>query len=186
MIFDANTNDAAILKKSLGVFITYGYGQALPELKTQIMALHADRVAKLNFVPSDWLSQIQSLQAANPNDLVRLAPSEFANGNIINGNADFTISSPAVADAWQAVYMAEQKAIVAYGAKLANEGKAELDRVYADSAFWNKAYTSLESLVNLPNTFLEKFTGNISLATKVLAGVAALVVVVIAWKYANK
>ena len=41
MIFDANTNDAAILKKSLGVFITYGYGQALPELKTQIMALHA-------------------------------------------------------------------------------------------------------------------------------------------------
>lgn len=176
-LFNANTNDSALLKKVLGVYITAGYGAAMPELKDQIIALHRDRVSALNFVPATWLDQVMALQNAHPDDLVRVAPSEFGNGSIIPGSAEFCTSSVAVADAWQTVFTAENKAIAAYGAKLQEEGKSILAAAYRDAAFWNTLYEIADSVANAPSRALNGFFDKIETRTKVYFAVGALLIV---------
>lgn len=140
-VFGAATKSSEITADALGVWIAPGIGLAYPELKTQLAALHNERVTLFNFLPSGWAAAVANLQKAHPNDLVRLSPGLAANGDIIRSNPDWLTQNGEVASAWHKAFMSETKAITDYARKQQEAGKAELDRLYREAAFWNKAYT---------------------------------------------
>lgn len=144
------------LQGELGVWISPGIGQAYPELKTILAKLRNDRIAKLPWLPVAWASQVQAVQDANTTALVRLYPARN-----LAGSANATIpawlsSDGARMDAWQAIVKAQDAAIKQYAANDAANGKAELDRLQADAAFWNSplmtaAINTQQALINAPS-----------------------------------
>lgn len=138
-MFDFKTNDSAAMRAKLGVWMTPGYGKAYPELKDTLQALYADKVSRMNFVPAGWVAAVAKLQEVNPDDLIRIGPS-MNKGRIIQENAPFTIRSRETAEAWQALFAAENLAVVTYAAGQQKAGKAQLDQLYRNAVFWNRAY----------------------------------------------
>lgn len=167
-MFDYKTNDSAALTKELGVFLQPGIGMAYPELKDQLIRLYRDKVSKLNFIPFGWLGAVMAVQEAHPNDLVRLSPVVLTNGTIIPESAPFTIQTQETADAWDAIFKQVGPAIAAYAAKQQEAGKKQLDVLYANAAFWNRAYLLADGIVSAPGRLTDKIMDSLSNPVKLL------------------
>lgn len=108
------------------------YATTWPELSDQLRSLYIARAGTVPWLPEDWLGTVLSLHGANGMILVP-AP------------ANVTPSIPWLRTdaqrAWWNDFAARAGAVItAYAAHQAELGRAQLDRLYADSAFWNKAY----------------------------------------------
>lgn len=139
-MFDYKTNDGAVLRSTLGVWITPGYGKAYPELKASLLRMYRDKVSKMNFVPAGWISDVEKVQEAHPDDLVRIAPALNGGGSIIMENAAFTRQSKETAEAWHAMFKVENRVITTTAFNQAKAGQAELDILYRNAVFWNRIY----------------------------------------------
>lgn len=127
------------LKGDLGVWIQPGLGQGYPALKQVLADLRKNLVGKLAWVPVSWSAQVNSVQDANPTDLVRLTPSKNFSGVNLPGLPSWIADSQQHIDAWQEIVTAQDKAIVQYAANDAAAGKPILDALYAKAAFYNSA-----------------------------------------------
>lgn len=121
-----------------GARFQIGYGSAYPDLKNKMRAIFEQRIAKLPWVPAEWLNGILTLQATYPDDLVLTSPGLNNNGTASAINPLF-LDTPEKLKAWRAIFEAELKAIQAYGRQQAEEGAKELNAFYADAAFWGAA-----------------------------------------------
>jgi hypothetical protein len=121
------------------------YATVWPELATQLAELYK-KAANIPWIPSTWLPTVLSLNGKNGQILVP---------------APTTISGDLVGVSW--IQSAEQKAwwndfnkranavISAYAAQKQEEGRAELERLYADAEFWNTGFgaTLIDAQANL-------------------------------------
>ncbi len=179
MMFASNSNDSSMTGEGLGVWISPGLGMAYPELKTRLLELYRDKVSRLDFVPAGWFALVKKLQDSMPNDLVRIAPSQLANGSPIENMPEWTNSSPRVNNAWQSLFNATNEAVVQFAQQQQSKGKAELDRLYANARFWDTAYkvgqatgvVGAQNALSGLNKFYEENQFNIRMT---LAGVAII------------
>ena len=178
-LFNESTNDSTRLAKELGVWISPGLGTASPSLRDSLLDLHLSRVAKFNFVPNDWADNIKMIQRNNPNDIIRLAPGLMQNGTLNLNAPDWVTQSMEIATAWQTVFVAENKAVVAYGQKLAEQGAAELQAAYDRSAFYTKAYDIIKGIADAPGNALNNLLDSVSTKAKILIGGAVVLVALI-------
>ena len=168
-MFDYKTNDSAALTRELGIWLTPGVGKAYPELKEMLMKLYRDKVSKLNFVPFGWLSAVMAVNEAHPDDLVRIGSAVNAGGDlIIQGNADFVVQSRETAEAWQAIFDITNKVIATYAQKQQQAAAAQLDQLYRNATFWNRAYLLADSIVSAPGRLTNNLMDSLSNPVKVV------------------
>lgn len=145
----------AILSASLtahyGVYIQPGLGTAYPDLVQQLRDLYTSRVAKLAFVPADWLPAV--LGQMGDSVLVKLQQSA-PHGVAYSGLPDWIGKDQAAIDAWQQAAEMIDSAVAAYANKQVEAGRAILARASANAAFWNGLYAADLALVNLPGTIV--------------------------------
>lgn len=130
----------AALRKAFGIYLQPGLGVAWEgKLKSEMDKLFVTRMAEIPWLPAGWLGNVRDVQSRYPDDLVRIAPSM---GSIHENpeTPDWILADPAKVAAWQVIAKASDNVIVAFAAGKQAEGKAELDRLYANAEFWNKAY----------------------------------------------
>lgn len=126
------------LGTELGVWISPGLGQAYPELRDGIMMrVFGDRVASVPWVPQNWLASVRALQANNPTGLVRIGPAKLLGSAVRAPDAPSFADTQAKLDWWQSLFDASNAAVGKYAAQQQAAGKAELDKLYANAAFWN-------------------------------------------------
>lgn len=156
-VFANPFNDAQM---RYGVMITPGLGMGYPDLKAMVQTIFTKRMAKLPWVPADWLAGVQALQAARPGDLIRVAPSRMADavGTPQDLNPLF-LDDDAKLDAWQSIYEDMNRAIGKYAAAQAAAGRAELDALYVRAAFWDAAYKITLYVAELPSNIAQGFGG---------------------------
>lgn len=130
----------AAIRKAFGVWLSPGLGVAWEgKLKGEMSRLFVTRVAQLPWLPPGWLASVQDIQSRYPDDLVRIAPSMGS----IHPNPEspsWILADPDRLAAWQVIAKACDSAIVKFAAAKQDEGRAELQRLYDNAAFWDKAY----------------------------------------------
>ncbi len=106
-----------------GTRLQPGIGQAYPELKRVMQVFFANRVAKLPWLPSNWLEAVKQIQADAPDDLVLIARKNWGDS-----------------DAWNAIAQDSEDIQAKYAAGQVQEGRDLLASIDAEAAFWNAAY----------------------------------------------
>jgi len=126
----------ASLRPSLGMY-ALPYGTRYPELVTLLQTLYDEKVAPINWLPSNWGSDVRALNGgtdANGNRWV-LIPAP-ASGPLLAG----WLNTPEKRAWWDQFAMAATGAVGRYAANDAKAGAAELDAAYKRAAFWDTAY----------------------------------------------
>lgn len=154
-----------------GVMFIPGLAGAWPELRDMVGRIFAQRVAKLPWLPQDWLVSVQRLQNENPNDLVTFAPSRRANvgptGQFIDESGPVSADIPLFLDddakinAWMSIYSDLNRARSNYAAARAAAGRAELDALYAKAAFWDASYKIAVFARDLPSNIVKVAGGGV-------------------------
>lgn len=154
-----------------GVYIIPGLAGAWPELRAMVQKIFLDRVSKIPWLPSSWLTGVVALQQSRPNDLVTLAPSRRANvgptGVFVDANGPPSADLPLFLDddekinAWQAMWYDMDKARGNYAAAQAAAGRAQLDALYAKAAFWDATYKIAVFTANLPANIVSSVGGGV-------------------------
>jgi sensor c-di-GMP phosphodiesterase-like protein len=127
--------DQNALIKYYGV-MTQPYGNTWPELKTILMTIYRDRVYKVPWLPSDWLDTIETANDISGNVVVIVPSSASYPG----GQGAVFLDTPEKKAWWNELASASNSAVQKYAKQKASEGKQELDRLYAASDFWSRAY----------------------------------------------
>jgi hypothetical protein len=108
------------------------YATTWPELSAQLLNLYDERASPIPWLPPMWIDYVHSLHGAEGQVLVP------APANVTPGIP--WLDTPEK-KAWWNDFAARATAIVTrYAAKQADAGRGELAKLYADSAFWNRAY----------------------------------------------
>lgn len=138
------------LATELAVYDSPGLGIAWPELSAQILAIYQDRVAKFTWVPGDWLARVRSYMA-DTGAVLRMLPPRLVGGAVRDDLPAWLTADERRLDAWSEVSEIIRNAVVDYAAMRAAEGKAELDRLYRNAAFWDRLYTATKFVADLPS-----------------------------------
>ncbi len=128
---------------TLGVRVDFGLGQAWPDLKNLLDRLYGDRAARIPWLPKGWLQSVRDLQAANPTNLIRVTPG-------VGPLSPVFCDTEAKKNLWQELYKATDAAVFKYAQGKLAEGKADMEAAYADSDFWNRAYSIAVYIRDLP------------------------------------
>lgn len=143
---DAAEIKSAVTAGSVGMWISPGLGNAYPELIVLLDRLYRDRVATLPWVPGSWYDQVQKLQNADRTNLIRPTPA-VAYGRNLPNVPDWIAADQARRDAWQQIVDKSNQIISQYAAGQAEAARPELERLYADAAFWNSPLMRAASAV---------------------------------------
>lgn len=108
------------------------YATTWPELSDQLRSLYIARAASIAWLPQDWLGEVLALHGSLGNVLIP-APSTVRPGIP-------WLRTPQQRAWWDDLAARAQGIVTAYAAGKAAEGRVQLEKLYADSAFWNKAY----------------------------------------------
>lgn len=150
--------------KSWGIYLSPGIGEAYPELNTKLLTFFRDRVAKIPWLPAGWYDAVAGIQANFPGSQARIAPALLASG-AVNPQAPDWLDSADKRQYWQELFAESNKIVTAYAAGKADEGRIELDRLYANSAFWDRAYNIAVTIRDTPENIVKA-------AGKVATGIA--------------
>lgn len=146
---------ALILSASLtahyGVYIQPGLGSAYPDLVQQLRGLYTSRVAKLPFVPSDWLAAV--LAQMGTDVVVKLQQSK-PHGVNFQGLPAWIGQNQAAIDAWQQAAELIDSAVAAYANNQVEAGRAIIARANGNAAFWGGLYAADQAFLNLPGTIV--------------------------------
>lgn len=171
--------DTRVLATELGAYASPGLGIAWPELSAQVLAIYNDRVTKFGWVPADWYTRVKRIMDAG--DVVRLLPPRIVSGAVRDDLPAWLTADVRRIDAWGEIAETIRVAVVDYAAARAAAGRAELDRLYRNAAFWDRLYTTTKFVADLPTNAVKAvgtgawrvFTSNWLVLAVV--GVAALV-----------
>lgn len=133
---------------SFGMRLQWGLGNAYPVLRQTVQRIYADRVSSLPWVPRGWLAQVDALANQYPDDVVMPVPALVAGVRVPTAPA--FVDSMEKAKAWQSLTDSVTAAVSDYAAKKAAEGQRELEQLYADVAFWNKALSIATAIRDFP------------------------------------
>lgn len=151
---------AAILQAQ-GLDLRNNYAQTWPELPGLINSIFA-RIAKLPFVPSDWLGFAQAAQAqalAN-GGLVQLYPAIGGLGLNAGIPAWLKLDDGSAA-LWQDIYRDMNAAVAQFAAGKAVQGAAALQQLRDNAAYWNK-------VAETGSRAADKLASGLSTATTIL------------------
>jgi hypothetical protein len=118
-----------------GVY-TLPYATVYPELEKQLRQLYETRVAQVPWLPKSWRSTIMSNVHGREGKIAVIAPST---ANYNGGRGAEFLDTPEKKIWWDELAASTSKAITAYGAKKAAEGRIEIQDAENDIAFWNSA-----------------------------------------------
>lgn len=121
---------------TVGMWISPGIGNAYPELISLLDTLYHDRVAKLPWVPMDWYAKVSAVQNADRTNLVRPLPALGAGSALLSNVPDWIKDQPR-REAWQAIVDRSNEIIGNYAKGQADLARPQLEKLYADAAFWN-------------------------------------------------
>jgi hypothetical protein len=157
-------------KRLLGVYLQPGFGNATgyPGLRDTIGAIWRQRVASVPWIPQQWLGDVLKLERENPNDVVRPAPA-IVGGLVIPSAPVFLAGDRDRAEWWQAMVDQVNLAITQWAAGQAAAGKSELDRLYRNATFWDRAYRFTKAIADAPKNIA---TATLDAAGSVTGGVA--------------
>lgn len=149
MLNNASSAESDAAWKSWGVYIQPGIGEAYPELNTKLQNFYRDKVSKIPWIPPGWYDAVSGMQANFPGSQVRIAPALMATG-AVNKLAPDWLDSDAKRQYWQELFTEASSIVQKYAAGKAEEGRAELDRLYANAAFWDRAYNIAVAIRDAP------------------------------------
>lgn len=149
--------------------MTQGYGAAWPDLKAQLMAIYEDRVSRIPWLPSDWLSTVRLVNDVSTNVVVVVPSTATRTGG---AGAEF-LDTPEKVQWWNELAASASSAVQKYAAGKAADGKAQLDRLYAASDFWSRAYDWAVILAS-PVTALRTIWNNPYATAYTVAGLGVL------------
>ncbi len=131
----------------LGIYLNAA-GNAWPELRAQLLRICHEKVAPLAFVPSDWIDQVATVCGTS------YAPqlmTPYVGSGAVRATAPVWLTKDKAAmDAWHAIAGASRQAVMDYSQGKINEGRAELDKLYRDAAFWDGLYRATKFVADLP------------------------------------
>lgn len=137
--------------KTLGVYIQPGIGTAYPELNKLLQAFFKSKVSTIPWLPAGWMDSQAGLQASYAGDQVRIAP-VFKGDGSISPLAPSWLDTPEKRQFWQELFKRSNEIVTAYAAGEAAKGKVLLDKLYAEAAFWDRAYNVAVFVRDLPKT----------------------------------
>jgi hypothetical protein len=127
------------ITKTLGVYQQPGVGTAYPELRAQLFAT-LQQTARIDWLPARWLEDVRRVYDADPGALVIVGAASVSGKR--QSNAPDWIDTEAKETVWNAINKAMLAAVVKYAREQQEAGRAELDALNRNAAFWNFAYTS--------------------------------------------
>lgn len=145
----------------LGVWASPGLGTGFPDLKNALNRIYVDKIAKMPWVPQEWLAGVQQLQNKNPGDLIRPTPGRDANGQRGQQAPSFADTDEKI-DVWHKIYNDTNSAIVSYAAAFQAQGASKLADLYASAAFWNAAYSIAKFARDLPANIVGGVLGGVT------------------------
>ncbi len=148
-------------RRKLGVWLAQiGNQSTNADLRASLDALYV-KIVGVPWVPPDWYGQVAALQRTNPDMIVLPSPDPVV-----------WITTPAQRDFWTQLVLATNKARSAYGAGLQAQGKAELERLVSNAAFWDAAYRYADALdpSKAAGRAVNTFFGSMGGTTKLIVG----------------
>jgi hypothetical protein len=140
----------------LGLLPQPGIATAYPELIAEFNKLYSERVAKLTFLPQGWLTTVLENNGKGGTILFPIPPF-MANGTVKPGLPSF-LQTEGAREVWKALNAEYRKILIAYAAARAEEGRAELKKLYAAAAFWDGLYNTAVFVRDLPSTAVNTVT----------------------------
>ena len=140
-----------VLTAQYGVYIQPGIGTAYPELVDLLRTLYRNRVSKLAFLPSNWLSTV--LAEMDQYGVVKLQQS-MPHGVAIAGLPSWIDGDDKARAAWQAVAEIVDSAVNKYATQQVAAGRSILTLSNANAAFWNGLYTAAVAAGHLPGNII--------------------------------
>ncbi len=141
------------IQKSLGMQVQLGTARVYPDLVTILNNIYRDKIAKLPFVPADWLPKVLALQGSDDGLLVYPIKATRILG--LGINPDLPAWVQANAATWDTLADECKNALTSYMDGKIAEGQATLNRLYANAAFWNAAYISAKFVADIPTNVVK-------------------------------
>jgi hypothetical protein len=149
MLNNATPAESDAAWKSWGVYLQPGIGEAYPELNTKLLNFFRDKVSEIPWLPAGWYDAVAGIQANFPGSQVRIAPALLVSGGV-NKLAPDWLDSDEKRQYWQELNVQSNSIVQKYAAGKAEEGRAELDQLYANAAFWDRAYNIAVAIRDAP------------------------------------
>jgi len=144
---------------TLGVWIQPGLGSAWPNLRQTIYKLYLEKVQPLPFVPREWYTKVMSLQSGDDGALIKIAPVFMKDGSLTEwGKNTSFLDTEEKRKTWDDLSKQVNEIVIAYARNESAKGKVLLDKLYADAAFWDRAYRVTKAIADAPKTVV-KATG---------------------------
>lgn len=134
--------------RQTGAYVQPGVGMAYPDLVRDMRAIYRNKVAKLPFVPSGWLDQVERTMGTDT--LVLLFQPLPYGKPTRNPLPDWIRNDPAATVAWQKAAEMVRDAYSAYAMGKVEEGRSVLRRAEMNAAFWDTLYLGAVAVRDAP------------------------------------
>lgn len=132
---------------SFGAYPRDGWATLWPDLAAALLAIYRDQVARFPFVPADWLRRVEA-EAAAGNVLV-LAPAQQPGGAPQPGMPAW-LATDAQRHTWTLASQRVAAAVEHFARGEVQAGRAALDQVAKDRAFWDGLIRATQTIADLP------------------------------------
>jgi hypothetical protein len=112
---------------------------AFPELINILATIYRDKVQRLPWIPAGWWDTVQQYHGQEMNGVRQVLVPAFTmmdDGSPTRGPIAPWLDTPEKRKAWNDLAGAARSAVMLYVNKQLVAGRQELQRVYADAAFW--------------------------------------------------
>ncbi len=168
------------IESHYGLTLQPGLGTGYPDLKSVVDTIINTRIGGLPWLPDGWLEAYALLKKQNPGDVIQLYPSNGTAGNKNIEAPDWQTAEQRTA--WTAAALEIHKSIQKYAAGKQDEGRAELQALYRNAAFWDAAYRIDLAIASAPgvvvNAVVEGAGRALSLSLAALSGPVKIVLIV--------
>lgn len=159
------------LVRELGVY-SLPYASTWPVLRDILARIYRERAGAIDWLPPNWLTRVMLMhgQKDGQGNAVVLIPASAKVTPAIS-----FLDTPAKRAWWDEFSMRANDAVVMYAAQKAAEGRVQLDKLYADTRFWDHAI-NLAQFLAAPVTAAGAVLRNPWKSFGVVAAVGAAVV----------
>lgn len=156
-------------------------GNVYPDLIAMLSTIYRERVARLAWIPGDWLANVDRLHGAVTPDGIRMlvipAPTKLANGMPTMGPIPAWLDTEEKRRSWNDLALVARKSVNDYVERRLVEGRAQLVQLYADAAFWDvlgRAAKAVNAAIDRGISLAtDKVFSSIPIGVLLLMGVAA-------------
>ncbi len=148
MSLHALTPEDVQLSRNLGMYTLPGVAEAYPELAAMVRVLYRDRFTLLPFIPSDWFPQVTELLGKNGN-MIMPVPAYDGQG-VPSAGMPIWLDNDAKRQAWEEARKNLLSAYMKFTQNQIDIGREELNRLYANVAFWDRLVKAAQFIADIP------------------------------------